>query len=132
NGLVSRLQTYDSRLDDIDTEINEQLRAEGAAINTIAQNIAQLNTQIARATGSGNSAPNDLLDARDAQLADLATRVDVSVVRQDDGAVNVFIGKGQPLVLGDLPAKMITQPDNFQPDRLTLAFQSVNGPMDIS
>jgi flagellar hook-associated protein 1 FlgK len=132
NGLVNRLQTYESRLDDIDTGINEQLRAEASAINTIAQNIAELNAQIARSTGNGTSPPNDLLDARDAQLADLATRVDVSVVRQDDGAVNVFIGKGQPLVLGNLPSKMITLQDGFQPDRLTLAFQTTQGPMDVS
>jgi len=132
SGLVNRLQTYESRLDDIDTEINEQLRAEASAINTIAQNIAGLNAQIARASGNSSSPPNDLLDARDAQLADLATRVDVSVVRQDDGAVNVFIGKGQPLVLGNLPSQLITQSDSFQPDRLTLAFQSAQGPMDVS
>jgi flagellar hook-associated protein 1 FlgK len=131
-GLANRLQTYEARLDDIDTEINEQLRAEVSAINTIAQNIAGLNAQIARATGNGTSPPNDLLDARDAQLADLATRVDVSVVRQDDGAVNVFIGKGQPLVLGNLPTRLVTQPDSFHPDRLTLAFQTAQGPMDVS
>ncbi len=105
NGLVSRFQTYQQQLDDLDTGINEQLRAEAANINTIAQNIAQLNAQIARSTGNGSSPPNDLLDARDQQLADLATRVDTTVVRQDDGAVNVFIGKGQPVVLGDLAQK---------------------------
>lgn len=131
DGLVTRLQTYESRLDDIDTEINEQLRAEAVSINTIAQNIARLNQEIARSTGGGGSPPNDLLDARDRQLADLASRVDTSVVKQDDGSVNVFIGKGQPLVLGFLPSQVVAQQDNFQPGRVTLAFQTASGAVNI-
>ncbi len=80
DGLVTRLQTYEARLDDIDTEINEQLRAEAVSINSIAQNIARLNQEIARSTSVGGAPPNDLLDARDQQLADLASRIDTSVV----------------------------------------------------
>jgi flagellar hook-associated protein 1 FlgK len=132
NGLATRLQTYEARLDDVEAGINEQLRAEVNAINTIAQNIAQLNSQIARVAGSGNSAPNDLLDARDQQLADLATRVDTTVVTQDNGSVNVFIGKGQPLVLDGNAAQVTALQDNFQPDRLTVALKSPNGPIDIA
>jgi flagellar hook-associated protein 1 len=130
-GLVTRLQTYESRLDDIDTSINEQLRAEANSINAIAQNIAELNSQIARASGGGSSAPNDLLDARDQQLAELSTKVDTSVVTEDNGTVNVFIGKGQPLVLGGVPARIVTQQDNFLPDRLVLALQTPSGAAEI-
>lgn len=131
-GLVTRLQTYETRLDEIETTINEQLRAEANSINAIAQNIADLNTQIARVSGSGNSAPNDLLDARDQQLAQLSTKVDTSVVTEANGTVNVFIGKGQPLVLGGQPAKIVAVQDNFLPERLTLALQTPSGPADIS
>jgi flagellar hook-associated protein 1 FlgK len=131
-GLVTRLQTYEARLDDVETTINEQLRGEANAINSIAQNIAELNTQIARVSGSGNTAPNDLLDARDQQLAQLATKVDTTVTTLENGTVNVFIGKGQPLVLGGVPAKIVTQPDTYLPERLTLAFQSPSGPTDLS
>jgi flagellar hook-associated protein 1 FlgK len=132
DGLVTRLQTYETRLDEIDTQINEQLRANAASINTIAQNIAQLNGQIAQASGNGASPPNDLLDARDQQLASLSELVDTSVVKQDDGALNVFIGKGQPLVLGELASQLATQPDEFQPNRLNLAFRSPSGTIDIT
>jgi flagellar hook-associated protein 1 FlgK len=131
-GLVTRLKTYESRLDDIEAGVNDQLRAETASINSIAQNIAQLNEQIAQASGNGLSPPNDLLDARDQQLADLAGRVDTSVVRQDDGSVNVFIGKGQPLVLGKLVSNLVAQQDNFQPDRVTLAISSPSGSIDVT
>jgi flagellar hook-associated protein 1 FlgK len=132
DGLVTRLQTYSSRLDDLDTEINGQLRANVASINTIAQNIAQLNQQITASGNNGASPPNDLLDARDKQLADLSALVDTSVVKQDDGSVNVFIGSGQPLVLGFLPSQMVTQQDEFLPNRLTLGFKSPAGVIDVT
>lgn len=131
NGLVTRLQAYESRLDDLDAQINDQLRAEVASINSIARNIAELNQQIARASGGGGS-PNDLLDARDRQLADLAARVEISAVKQDDGSLNVFIGTGQPLVLGANVSEIVTRQDDFQPQRLSLAIRSPAGTIDIS
>ncbi len=132
NGLTTRLQTYESRLDDLDDQINQQLQTEAASINTIAQNIASLNQQIARVGGSGNSAPNDLLDARDAALADLSSRVDTQVVTNNDGSVNVIIGKGQALVLGGIASTLVTQPDKYQPDRVSLAVKTPSGPIDVT
>ncbi len=131
DGLVTRLQTYDARLSDIETGINEQLRAEATSINSIAQNIARLNQEIQRATGSGTT-PNDLLDARDRQLADLSKLIDTSVVKQGDGTVNVSIGSGQPLVLGVLSSEVVAQPTEFQPERMTIAFRTSSGTTDIS
>lgn len=130
-GLVTRLKTYDARLAEIETQVNEQLRAEVTQINSIAQNIARLNLEIQRATGSG-STPNDLIDARERQLTDLASRIDTSVVTQQDGAVNVFIGTGQPLVLGGVASEIVTQASDFQPDRLTVMFRTPSGSIDIS
>lgn len=131
NGLVTRLQTYDARLDDIDTEINDQLRADAVSINAIAKNIARLNDEITRASGGGQ-APNDLLDARDQQLAKLSALVDTSTVSQDNGAINVFIGKGQPLVVGNVASEVVTQQDPFISGRVTLAFKTPNGLVDIT
>lgn len=132
NGLVTRMQTYDTRLGEVDAEINEQLRGEASSINSIASNIARLNQEIVRAQSSAGSPPSDLLDARDGQLAELAKRLDTSVIRQDDGAINVFIGNGQALVLGGNSANVVAQADAFQPGRVTLAFKSANGVVDIS
>jgi flagellar hook-associated protein 1 FlgK len=132
NGLVTRLQTYDARLDEIDNEINAQLRGEATSINSIASNIARLNQDIVRAQSQSGAAPADLLDARDAQLADLASRIETSVIRQDDGAVNVFIGNGQSLVLGNTSSTVVTQPDPFQPSRVSLALKTSGGTVDIS
>jgi flagellar hook-associated protein 1 FlgK len=131
-GLVTRLSAYEARLDNLEADINEQLRGEAATINSIASNIARLNQEIARAGSLTGSPPADLLDARDAQLAQLAERLDVTTVTQDGGTINVFVGNGQPLVLGGDTAKLVAQADPFLPGRISLAFQTPAGAVDVS
>jgi flagellar hook-associated protein 1 FlgK len=122
-GLTQRLKTYDTRLNDMSAEISSRLRTEAATISTIADSIARLNDQIVSAQSAGHS-PNDLLDARDQQLASLSEHLSVQVVKQDNGAWNVFVGNGQSLVLGNQPAKIVARADAQDPSRLTIAYQS--------
>src|SRR5690606_20434372 len=121
-----------ARLDNLEAEINEQLRGEAATINSIATSIAKLNDQIATASGASGSPPADLLDARDAQLALLAERLDTTTVTQDGGVINVFVGNGQPLVLGGQASKLVAQADPFLPGRVSLAFATPAGPVDVA
>lgn len=131
-GLVQRLKTYEQRLGDLETEVSEQLRGEASAINSIAGNIARLNQEIVAAQSQAGQAPGDLLDARDAQMADLASRVDTSVVRQDDGSINVFVGNGQALVIGGTSATVVAKQDPFLSTRVSLAFQTPGVTVDVS
>jgi flagellar hook-associated protein 1 FlgK len=130
--VATRLKTYEARLSALDAQIDEQLRAEATMVSGIARNIADLNQQIMRASSQTGSAPPDLLDARDRQLAQLAERLDTTIVRQNDGSINVFVGNGQPLVLGNVASELVAQPDAFQPGRVTLAFRNAGGTVDIS
>lgn len=131
-GLTTRLATYESRINNLEAQINEQLRAEATSINSIATNIARLNQEIARSSGLTGSAPADLLDARDQQLAELSKRLDVTTVTQDSGILNVFVGTGQPLVIGGDTTQIVAQPDPFLPSRVSLAFRTPAGSVDIS
>ena len=45
--------------------------------------------------------PNDLLDKRDLAIKNLSELVRVETSTQDDGALNVMIGRGQRLVIGN-------------------------------
>jgi flagellar hook-associated protein 1 FlgK len=130
-GLKQRLQTYELRLDDVETEINAQMTSEAAAITSAATRIARLNEQIVASKGSGQ-APNDLLDARDELISELSGHISVNVVPQDDGAWNVFVGNGQSLVLGSNSATFVTQPDSFDPTRMTMAFKAGSSTVDMS
>lgn len=99
--LSVRFNNLHQRLTDIESSVNGEVRTVTAQMNSLASSIASLNQSIGelRASGSGN-APNDLLDKRDETLRKLSELVSLQVVNQGDGDVNVFIGNGQPLVIG--------------------------------
>lgn len=100
NALVDRFHSLQTRLDAEDAGIDEKLRATVDQVNALAQSVAELNVGIIEASGVTGVAPNDLLDQRDVVLRDLSELVDTEVVPQSDGSVSVFVGTGQPLVLG--------------------------------
>lgn len=101
--LSNRLQSLDSRLTEMRNGLNGQITNSTASINSYAKQIAVLNDNIVRAQAlSGpNQAPNDLLDQRDQLLTQLSQEIRVSSVKQPDGSMDVFIGNGQSLVIGN-------------------------------
>ncbi|MFA5985046.1 MAG: flagellar hook-associated protein FlgK [Methylococcaceae bacterium] len=90
------------QFDTLRSQTNANLQVSVDDINADAKAIVELNKQIVIATGqaTGGQQPNDLLDKRDALLNKLAENIDISVVPQQNGAVSVFVGQGQTLVLG--------------------------------
>lgn len=133
NTLKQRLQFFDSRLDDIGGEVNSRIKGEVAEVNSLAEGIARLNTEITTGIArTGGQPPNDLLDQRDNLLDQLSQKVAVNVVRQDGGTVNVFVGNGQPLVLGANVNKLTTVQDQYDASRLTIAMQTPGASVDIS
>ena len=100
--LTDRFQYLSRRFDDLRTDINGQLRTDVTEINALAGSIAKLNGEIvSEISRSSGQVPNDLMDQRDALVLQLAEYVQVSTVEQDDGALSVFVGKGQAMVLGE-------------------------------
>lgn len=98
--LVNTFHTMSSNLSALNDSVNTQLSNSVNTVNSLADSIASLNKQISMATGqAGGQPPNDLLDQRDQLLQQLSAQVPVSTVQQSNGAVNVFIGNGQVLVL---------------------------------
>jgi flagellar hook-associated protein 1 FlgK len=133
NTLQQRLQFFNSRLDEIGNEINSRIRGEVAEVNSIAQGIARLNNEItAGFARTGGQPPNDLLDQRDRLLDELSQKISVNAVRQDGGTVNVFVGSGQPLVLGADVNQLTTMQDPFDSTRLTIALETPGSSVDIS
>lgn len=125
-GLVERFQSIQDRLNDSNNILNGQMGAMATQISTLGESIAELNVQISFATSSSNgNPPNDLMDRRDLALKDLAELVSVSVVEQD-GSINVFIGSGQPLVIGNEFNTITTQTGTDDPTRDSVVF-TLNG-----
>ena len=111
--LTDRLKGYTSSLNATDTQVASQLGSEAATVSTLAGSIASLNKQIVSALGINQQPPNDLLDQRDQLISQLATHVNVTTVAQSDGAINVFIGTGQSLVMNGNASSMSLGADQF-------------------
>jgi len=109
--LVQRFDYIVGRVDDVTKEMNSQIAGAVSEINQLSGGIATLNEEIAKVSGRSGGLPNDLLDQRDALIVQLSSLVDTKTVAQDDGSLNVFIGRGQPLVTGSVAETLATQTD---------------------
>jgi flagellar hook-associated protein 1 FlgK len=113
--MVATFQGLAQQMTQIGQGINSQISASVTNINSYAQQLAQLNQAIVAAQGGDpNTPPNALLDQRDQVMAQLNQEVQASVVPQTDGSVNVYIGNGIPLVVG----------------QQTYALSAINSPTD--
>ncbi|MCX7217721.1 MAG: flagellar hook-associated protein FlgK, partial [Burkholderiales bacterium] len=82
----------------------------------------KLNETIERAQSVGGL-PNDLLDHRDNLITELSKLVNVSVVPQG-GKINIFMGTGQPLVLGSKASSLQVTSSLTDPSRLEVAYET--------
>ena len=131
-GLISRFKSLDTRLNAQMQTIDFELEGAVSEINSLSQGLAKLNQSISVAVGSGGGdQPNSLLDQRDEALKKLSELVTVSTFPSgSQGELNVFIGNGQPLVLGNSAAKLQTVPNPTDPTQKEIALQ-VNGVSNI-
>ena len=120
--LTSRFHDLQGRLDDVNKGVNLQITSSVQNINDIADQISSLNQSIQRVYGMGNgNTANDLLDKRDNAIAELSKQIKVNVT-QENGQYNVYIGNGQPLVIGTALHHLQTVPSTTNPSKLEVAY----------
>lgn len=102
SNLVDRQQSYFRLLTDLNENVNTYLRSGVNEINSLSDSIGVINSQITSAIARSNGAPpNDLLDQRDRMIEQLSQKISITTVAQGDGSLNVLVGKGQALVIGN-------------------------------
>lgn len=129
--LVARLQGADGRISDLYTQVNEQVTDSVALINNYAKQIAALNQQITVAESAVSQPANDLLDKRDQLLSELNQLIEVEVIPLDTGGVEVMVGKGQLLVIGNRANAMSAVRSNEDPSRITVALDLGAGNQEL-
>lgn len=99
--LSLRYNTLYDRLQDTEKGVNTEIATVMGQVNALAKSIANLNQSIAEKNASASGAePNDLLDQRDEAIRKLSELTSVQLVKQDGTDINLFIGNGEPLVVG--------------------------------
>ncbi|MBK1716745.1 flagellar hook-associated protein FlgK [Thiocystis violacea] len=121
--LTDRFAQINSQLEEQRTLVNGRIETTVEEINQYAESLADLNRQIVSGF-VGGSPPNDLLDRRDNILNKLAEKIEVNTTTQDDGAVNVFIGNGQSLVMAGGANQLVADHLSGDPVNLDIGLKS--------
>jgi flagellar hook-associated protein 1 len=127
NSLTARFQSLNQRMNDLNGSVNSQISYSVTQINSYAQQISALNQNIVVAQSANGQQPNDMMDQRDQLVAQLNQEIKATVVKQGDGSYSVFIGNGQPLVVGTQSFKMNTRVSATDPTKLDVAYTYFNG-----
>ena len=106
-------------LEDARTGVDQKLTGDVQQANDLARNVASLNAQI-RAARAGGAEPNDLLDARQQAVDQLAQLTGASPVTTSEGDVSLFLPGGAPLVTSMQAATLSTIADPSNSGHLAL------------
>ena len=129
--LATRFGSAGLQLSNLQEGINTELRMQTRTVNDLASQLADVNRQVLRTQGGGQT-PNDLLDKRDKLVNDIAQFLSISTIEPGDGSVSVFVGGGQRLVLGAEAQQLVAEPDPFDPQRSRLALLQAGGTLPLS
>ncbi|MGI2258620.1 flagellar hook-associated protein FlgK [Shewanella sp. GXUN23E] len=122
NGMAQRFNSIAEGINAQQQQIEGQLGASVSEVNTLLKNIAGFNKEISAAQASGTP-PASLLDARDAAIDELAGLLDIRVVTDSQGLVNISLAQGQPLLSGTTHASLQNSTDAANPDKSVLAIR---------
>ena len=125
--LSDRFGFLNDRFEALRQSTNKDIDSTVGDINETAKAIADINKAIVRASEIAQKPANDLLDQRDLLVQKLAEKINVHVTVQEDGRMNVFVGNGQTLVVGDIASKLEAIPNEHDPTKREIVFVGSGG-----
>ncbi|OIQ60522.1 flagellar hook-associated protein FlgK [Neomoorella thermoacetica] len=93
NALAEAFSHSYQQLTTIQDDIDQSIALKVTEVNSIAQQIADLNGQIKNIVAAGDQ-PNDLIDQRDLLLDKLSKIIDFTTTKNSDGSITVTLGNG--------------------------------------
>jgi flagellar hook-associated protein 1 FlgK len=128
--LTSRFNTIAKQLNDQNTTLNGSLSDMASQVNKLATSIANLNQKIGEISTSGGQ-PNDMLDTRNEAVRQLSELVGTQVVERGT-SYDIYVGSGQPLVIGNTTNTLGTVPSKDDPSRMALQMDRGSSTIDIT
>jgi flagellar hook-associated protein 1 FlgK len=127
NTLSSQFRSFDGYLQDMQGNINGQIKDEIIQINNTTEQIAGLNKQISLSRARSGEAPNSLLNQRDLLVSELNERMDLRLNVQDGKTYNVSLPNGQPLVTGTDSFQLEAVQADYDPQRTVVGYRDGGG-----
>ncbi|WP_259756440.1 flagellar hook-associated protein FlgK [Pseudomonas sp. GCEP-101] len=128
--LAQRFNSISTQLGTQNSYVNTQMDSLAGQVTDLAKTIAQYNQAIIAAEAGGASA-NDLQDKRDQAVLQLSDMIGVSVVKQGS-SLNLYLGSGQPLVVGANASTLTAGPSANNPSQFSLSLSSGSSTMDVT
>lgn len=130
--VASWIKNLRNQLGNLQSDVDDRLRALTNDADQLAGQIADLNQQIINAEGGAGQGANGLRDRRDAMLRQLSELVNVNTV-EDKGVMNVYVGS-EPLVIGaqSMGVGLKTSTDDQGNLIAQVIFKSNNGAMNVT
>ena len=129
-GLSSRFNAISGQLKQQGSYINDQLGSMADQVNKLASTVAAYNKKISEVSGSGGT-PNELLDQRNETIRQLNELVGTQVT-ETEGRMDIYLGSGQPLVVGDTVNKLRVAADPADPTRSSIIMDRNGSSIDIT
>lgn len=122
--LSSRFQSMATRLEEMGAEVNGRIQVAVSSINSYSTQIAEVNQRIVISESSYGQPANDLLDQRDQLIGDLNKLIKVTTSENGDGSLNVFVGSGQQLVVGNQAMRMTAINSSADASKVVVGLQT--------
>jgi flagellar hook-associated protein 1 FlgK len=117
--MAGQFNGYYAQLQSMSQSAQSQLAGQISTVNQTVSQIASLNDQISLATATGQQ-PNSLLDQRDQDILTLNKAIGITTTTQSNGAVDLYVANGQPLLIGDKTYTMAMGQDPMNPQNLVV------------
>ncbi|MGB6211498.1 flagellar hook-associated protein FlgK [Pseudomonas mandelii] len=128
--LSNRFNSISSQLTQQNANVNGNLADMADQVNKLAATVAQLNQKISEISKSGGM-PNELLDARNETVRQLSTFTGAQVIERD-GNLDVYLGSGQPLVIGGTASTLSVASSLNDPSRMGIQLNRAGSTVDIT
>ncbi|WP_236193835.1 flagellar hook-associated protein FlgK [Pseudomonas glycinae] len=128
--LTSRFNALAKQMNDQNATLNGNLSDMASQVNKLATSIATLNQKIGEISTSGGQ-PNDLLDSRNEAVRQLSELTGAQVVERGT-SFDIYIGSGQPLVIGNTTNTLSTVPLKDDPSRMGIQMDRGSSTIDIT
>jgi len=111
-------------------DLNDSVEARITEVNSLAERIADLNSQIVKIKGDGEN-PNDLMDQRQLLTEELSELIDINVKEDNVGNWNISVG-GFQLVEDDTTRTIEVYEDDNNEDMYGLRWEHNQRPVNLN